>query len=48
MIRDFQKWWALLTYDGFKSHINITEGLGIFAEGSIRVEKKEAGTGALK
>ena len=26
MIRDFLKWWAVLTYDGFKSHVNVTEG----------------------
>ena len=46
MIRDFPKWWAFLTYDGFKSHINVTEGLGIFADERIRVGKEEAGTSA--
>ena len=44
MISDFPKWWALLTYDGFKSHVNVTEGLEIFAEERIRVGKEEAGT----
>ena len=46
MIRDFPKWWAFLTYDGFKSHVNVTEGLKTFAEERIRVEKEEAGTSA--
>ena len=44
MIHDFPKWWAFLTYDGFKSHVNVTEGLGIFAEERVRVGKEEAGT----
>ena len=26
MISDFQNWWAFLTYDRFKSHVNVTEG----------------------
>ena len=46
MIRDFPKWWAFLTYDGFKSHVNITEGLENFAEERIRVGEEEAGTSA--
>ena len=46
MIRDFPKWWAVLTYDGFKSHVNVTEGLKTFAEERIRVGKEEAGTSA--
>ena len=46
MIRDFPKWWAFLTYDGFKSHVNVTEGLKNFAEERIRVGKEEAGTSA--
>ena len=44
MIRDFPKWWSFLTYDGFKSHVNVTEGLKFFAEERIRVGKEEAGT----
>ena len=44
MIRDFPKWWAFLTYDGFKYHVNVTEGLKFFAEERIRVGKEEART----
>ena len=46
MICNFPKWWAFLTYDRFKSHVNVTEGLGKFAEERIRVGKEEAGTSA--
>ena len=46
MIRDFQKWWAFLTYYGFKSHVNVTEGPKNVAGERIRVEKEEAGTSA--
>ena len=46
MIRDFPKWWAFLTYSGFKSHVNVTEGLKSFAEERIRIGKEEAGTSA--
>ena len=46
MIRDFPKWWAFLTYDGFKSHVNVTECFEMFAEERIRVGKEEAGTSA--
>ena len=46
MIRDFQKWWAFLTYDGFKSHVNVTEGLEFFSEERIGVEKEEDGISA--
>ena len=44
MIRDFPKWWAFLTYDEFKAHTNVTEGLGKFAEDRITVKKEEEGT----
>ena len=44
MIRDLPKWWAFLTYDGFKSQVNVTEGLKTFAEERIRVGKEEAET----
>ena len=44
MICDFPKWWAFLTYGGFKFHVNVTEGLEIFAGEMIRVGKEEAGT----
>ena len=43
-IREFPKWWAFLTYDGFKYHVNVTEGLNFFAEERIMVGKEEAGT----
>ena len=46
MILGFPKWWAFLTYDGFKSHVNVTEGLNLFAEKRIRVGNEEAGTSA--
>ena len=46
MIRHFPKWWAFLTYDGLKYHVNITEGLNVFAEERIRVGKEESGTSA--
>ena len=46
MIRYFPKWWAFLTYDGFNSHVNVTEGFENFAEERIRGGKEEAGTSA--
>ena len=46
MICDFPNWVALITYDGFKSHINVTEGLKIFAEETSKVGKEEAETSA--
>ena len=42
----YQSGWDLLTYDGFKSHVNFTEGLEKFAEERIRVGKEKAGTSA--
>ena len=47
MIFDFPKWWSLLAYDGFKSHVHVTDALNIFAEERIRVGKEEAVTSAL-
>ena len=44
MLCDLPKWWALLTYDGFKSHVNVPEVLETFAEESIKVGMEEAGT----
>ena len=44
MINDIPKWCSLLTYDGLKYHVNVTEGLEKFAEDRIRVGKEEAGT----
>ena len=44
MICDFQKWWAFLAYDGFKSQVNFTDSVEKFAEEMIKVGKEEAGT----
>ena len=44
MICDFLQWWALLTHDGFKFHVNFTEGLNLSTDESIKVGKEEAGT----
>ena len=46
MTCDFPKWWFLLTYYDIKSHVNVTEGLKMFAEERIRVGKEEAGKSA--
>ena len=46
MIFNFPKWWSLLTYDGFKYKVNVTDVLGIFAEDRIKVGKEEADTSA--
>ena len=44
MICDFPKWWSFLTYDGFKSHVNVTDAIETFSEERIKVGKEEAGT----
>ena len=44
MICDLPKCWVLLTYYGFKYHMNINEVLKMFAEEMIKVGKEEAGT----
>ena len=46
MICDFPQWWAFPTYYGFNSHVNVTEGLELFAVERIKSEKEEAGTSA--
>ena len=46
MIRDSPKWWAFLKYNGFKSHVNVTEGLEKSVEKRIGVGKEEAWTSA--
>ena len=43
MIYDFPKWWSFLTYDGLKSHVNITDAFKSFAEESIKLGKEENG-----
>ena len=40
-------WWSFLTYDGFKSHVNVTDSLETFSEERIKVGKEETGTSAL-
>ena len=42
MICDFYEWRAFLTYVGFKYHVNVIEGLIIFAEERVKVGKEEA------
>ena len=46
MICDLPKWWAFLAYDGFKSHVNVTDTLDFLAGDSIKVGKEEAGASA--
>ena len=43
MISCLTKWWALLTYDGFKSHVNINGVLKTFSEERIKVGSKDSG-----
>ena len=47
MICDLPTWFSFLKYDGFKSHVNFTEGLETFAEERVRIWNEEAGTSAL-
>ena len=44
MILVFTQLWALLTHDGFKYNMNITEVLGVFTEQKIKVGKQKAMT----
>ena len=46
MICDFPKWWSFLTYDVFKSQVNVTDALENFAEERIKAGKEEAGRSA--
>ena len=43
-ISDLTEQWSFLTYDGFKSNVNVTEGLYFFAEERIKVRKDDTGT----
>ena len=36
-VRYHPDWWNLLTYDGFKSHVNVTEALETFYHNKVRV-----------
>ena len=44
MISYFPDWWIFLTYDSFKSHLDVTEDLDFFAENRIKVGKDDSGT----
>ena len=44
MISEIPKWWSFLTYDGLKSHVNVTDALDYFAEERIKVGNEEGGT----
>ena len=44
VIRDHPDWWVVMTLDGFKSHVNVTEALKVFTTHKIRVVKEEART----
>ena len=44
VIKEHPDWWTLLTYDGFKSHVNVNTALKTFHDNKIRVVKEEAGT----
>ena len=46
MIFNLPKWWSSLTYDGFKSHVNVTYSLKILSEERIKFGKEESGTSA--
>ena len=44
IISDHPDCWTLLTYDGFKSHVNVKKVLKTFHDNKIRVVEEEAGT----
>ena len=44
VISDYPEWWACIKFDGFKSYVNMNEGLQQFAFNNIRYIKKGAGT----
>ena len=44
MISEIPKWWSFLTYDGLKSHVNVTDALDYFSEERIKVGNEEGGT----
>ena len=48
MICDVPNWWSFLTYDGFKSHVNVTDALEFFSKDRINVGKEETGTSTFK
>ena len=46
VIKDHPLWWVLLTFDGFKSHVNVLAALQKFYEAKIRAAKEDGGTSA--
>eukprot|EP00957_Ditylum_brightwellii_P015278 1151044-Ditylum_brightwellii.AAC.1 len=42
VIRDHADWWINMFYDGFKSHVNIAEGLENFTAHHFRCLKEES------
>ena len=43
VIKDYD-WWVCLTYNGFKSHVNINAALQEFTNNKIRAIKEKGGT----
>eukprot|EP00957_Ditylum_brightwellii_P199654 15220415-Ditylum_brightwellii.AAC.1 len=43
VIKDHPDWEACSTYDGFKSYINATEALELFAAHKMTIVKEESG-----
>ena len=44
MVIDHPDWIVSLSFDGFGSHVNVTEALDIFKKHNIRIIKEEAAT----
>ena len=43
-IRDHPDWWVCMSYNGFKSHLNVDTALDVLYSYRICVVKEEAGT----
>ena len=44
VIKDHPDWEACSTHDGFKSHVNVTDALELFAAHKITIVKEESGS----
>ena len=44
MVKDHPDWWVYVTLDGFGSHINVFEAMGVFLKHKIELVKEEADT----
>eukprot|EP00957_Ditylum_brightwellii_P150610 11467645-Ditylum_brightwellii.AAC.1 len=44
VIKDHPDWEACSTYDGLKSHVNVTEALELFAAHKMTIVKEESGS----